>query len=108
MVVTVIACPAVRCAIAPATGVEVTDGAFGVWLAAGADVRLGPAAIVAVAGALVAAAVGLATVVAVGGRVAGPLVVTVAGAEVGGTTVPGAQAAATIVSATIAANSPQL
>jgi len=94
--------------MAAAPGVEVTSGAFGVWLAAGADVRLGPAAIVAVAGALVAGAVGLAAVVAVGGTVAGPLFVTVAGAEVGGTTVPGAQAATTIASATTPANSLQL
>src|SRR5258708_4692929 len=95
--------PALRCATAPAPRVEVTDGALGVWLDAGADVWLGRAAIVTVAGALVTGAAALAAVVAGGGRVAGPLFVTVAGAEVGGTTVPGAQAAASRASTAIPA-----
>ena len=90
--------------MAPATGVEVTDGLFGVSLTAGAAVWLGPAAAADVAGAVVGGAGTLVAVVAVGGTMAGPPVVAVAGAEVGGTTVPGVQAAATSASTTIPAN----
>lgn len=91
-----------------AAGVEVTDGLFGVWLDAGADVWLDFAATVAVAGALIGGTVALAAIVAVGCTVAGALLVAVAGADVGGTTAWGAQAAATSASTTIPAKNVRL